>query len=131
MRTILIVDDCSDMACLIADVIKTTHPQVKTTHVKSGEHALEMLNNPVEGHPDIVVTDLQMPGMCGCELAKRIRKLHPHLCVVLTSTVEPPEHKAHGFVTKAYLALKAGQGKWLELIFGIYEKHNGGKHVNP
>ena len=35
--------------------------------------------------PDIVVTDIEMPGMTGIELAKEIRRHHFDLPVVLTS----------------------------------------------
>lgn len=48
---------------------------------------------------DIVFTDVVMPGMNGIDLAKEIRRLYPHLPVVLTSGYSHvlAEHGSYGF----------------------------------
>jgi DNA-binding NtrC family response regulator len=40
--------------------------------------------------PSIVITDIEMPGLSGRELAKRIRQIEPHVPIVYMSS---PEHK--------------------------------------
>lgn len=52
----------------------------------SGESALDQLKqNPA----DVVVSDLQMPGMKGLELVREIKKLYPHTqCIILTGTAD-------------------------------------------
>ena len=41
--------------------------------------------------PDLLITDLRMPGLNGCELARRISAIHPSVRVLLVSAADP-EH---------------------------------------
>jgi len=55
--------------------------------VRSGEEALALLDST---QPDIVLLDLQLPGMDGLEFVRTARQLRPHLrCLVLSSLVDP------------------------------------------
>ena len=53
--------------------------------------------------PDLVITDLRMPGLNGCELARRISAIHPSVRVLLVSAADP-EHLEPGwpFVRKPF-----------------------------
>ena len=56
--------------------------------------------------PDVVVTDVQLPGMSGVELVTELKKLEPSLvCVVMT---------AHGSVQVAVEAMRAGAFEFVE-----------------
>ena len=47
---------------------------------EDGEHGLEMVSKE---HPDLVITDFQMPGIDGLEVLARIQKLKINLPVIL------------------------------------------------
>jgi two-component system, cell cycle response regulator CpdR len=53
--------------------------------------------------PDLLITDLRMPGLNGCELARRISAIHPSVRVLLVSAADP-EHPEPGwpFVRKPF-----------------------------
>lgn len=49
---------------------------------KDGIEAYEMIRHLV---PDIVISDIRMPGMNGIELLEKVRKLHPQIIFILLS----------------------------------------------
>lgn len=49
---------------------------------KDGIEAFEMIRHHV---PDIVISDIRMPGMNGIELLERVRAIHPHIIFILLS----------------------------------------------
>ncbi|MFN8242200.1 MAG: PAS domain S-box protein, partial [Bacteroidales bacterium] len=80
--TILVVDDVDENRKFIRDVIKNTNLEV--FEAASGFSALELLKTVV---PDLIITDIRMPGMDGFELLdeiKSIKKLE-HIPVVAYS----------------------------------------------
>ena len=77
---ILIVDDEAVIAISWEYLLKEEGYEVKTA--LDGKEAIETLNDM---RPDIVFTDLFMPGMDGVELCKRIKAIYPETEVVLIS----------------------------------------------
>ncbi|WP_407668634.1 hypothetical protein [Paraburkholderia xenovorans] len=55
---------------------------------------MERLN---AGRFDVLLTDLNLPGVSGLELAKRALAVHPDIHVVLASGDELPDNSMHGF----------------------------------
>jgi DNA-binding NarL/FixJ family response regulator len=52
---------------------------------------LEAVATVADARPDVIVTDLSMPGMDGVETARYVRERHPQVAVVvLTSTPHSP-----------------------------------------
>jgi two-component system response regulator HydG len=84
--TILIVDDDEDAAALLRDLLCRCGLDV--TAVSSGRQCLEQLRS----HPaDVVVTDVQMPGMSGTELCVTLRERHPDLLPIIVTGRSDPE----------------------------------------
>jgi two-component system response regulator HydG len=84
--TILIVDDDEDTAALLRDLLRRCGLDV--TAVGSGRQCLEQLRN----HPaDVVMTDVQMPGMLGTELCVTLRERHPDLLPIIVTGRSDPE----------------------------------------
>jgi CheY-like chemotaxis protein len=75
---ILVVDDESYIRDLVRETLRARHYESATA--ANGVEALDILRREKF---DIVVTDVVMPGMAGLELVKQIRKVHPHIRVIV------------------------------------------------
>ncbi|HYU32922.1 MAG TPA: sigma-54 dependent transcriptional regulator [Thermoanaerobaculia bacterium] len=69
----------------------------RTASAKDGEEALQRLH---EGHWDVVLLDMKMPGMDGLDVLRRIHALEPGILVIIIT--------AYGSVESAVSALKEG-----------------------
>lgn len=79
-RKLLCVDDDSGIRKLYKDMFGCYGYDV--TVAASGREALKLF---LSRKVDAVVTDLEMPGMTGTELASKLKRLRPELPVVLVS----------------------------------------------
>ena len=79
--TILIVDDEPAVRQLTAEMLEARGFQVRMA--ADAATALELVKRGQP--PDVVLTDLTLPGMDGAELARRLRAARPHLPVLLMS----------------------------------------------
>jgi DNA-binding NarL/FixJ family response regulator len=101
---VLLVDDYQDFLQVLSDFLaKTSWLKVVGT-ANSGDEALAMIR---ELHPDLVVTDLAMPGMNGVETAYRMKQLVPPPRVVVATLHDGQEYRAQaaavgadGFISK-------------------------------
>jgi DNA-binding NarL/FixJ family response regulator len=70
--------------------------------VGDGQEAIRL----VEKHePDVVLTDIAMPGLNGLEVTRHLKKTFPQVRVVILSMYSDDEH--------VYLALRAGAEGYL------------------
>jgi len=80
MPSVLLVDDDEDTRTLISEGL--SRRGFKVDAVASAAECLEWVR---DRDVDVVVTDVQMPGMSGVELCEQLRLRHPHLLpIVLT-----------------------------------------------
>ena len=70
MKRILLVEDTSHLSEEIADILRLEGYLVAIAN--NGLRALELLPS---SRPDLIITDLLMPGMDGFELIKRVRSM--------------------------------------------------------
>jgi DNA-binding NarL/FixJ family response regulator len=102
---VLLVDDYPDFLQMLADFFaKLPWITVVGTAV-SGDEAVAMAR---ELQPDLVVTDLAMPGMNGMEAARRLKQLVPPPRVVIATLHDGQDVRAQaaaagadGFLNKA------------------------------
>ncbi len=99
-RTVLIVDDETLIADTLTDILNESG-LYEALAVYDGASAVRHVQ---ERAPDILITDVVMPGMNGIELAKAVRALHPKTHVVLFSgqahtrdLVEQARHEGFAF----------------------------------
>ena len=91
------------------------------------ESALKSLETDV---PDIVVMDINLPGMSGIECTKSIKEKYPQVQVIMCTVYEDDE--------KIFEALKAGANGYLlkraainEIFESIKSLHHGGSPMSP
>lgn len=81
-KTILVVDDDSDVLKLVGLILTTRGYEVITA--TSADQALRKARN-LDGPPDLLLTDVVMPGLSGPMLADRLSEVHPTLRVLFMS----------------------------------------------
>lgn len=86
IKNILIVEDNDSIrTTLVRSFGVMKHPHGNGYVIKAVGSADEALPIISSGGIDLVITDLQMPGMNGDELVKEIKKQFPHIQTVLAS----------------------------------------------
>ncbi|WP_128544543.1 hybrid sensor histidine kinase/response regulator [Larkinella soli] len=88
-KQVLIVDDNQTNLTILKSQLEQW--KLVPTLAASGRQALDILQT--KPGFDLVITDMQMPGMDGIELARTIRKLHPALPIILLSSIGDESHK--------------------------------------
>lgn len=93
--TVLVVDDDQDIQEVIKDRLESLSCQVLVA--SNGREGLEVLE---QQSPEMVLLDIEMPGMNGLEVLKEIRKRENDVTVVMIT--------AHGTIDRAVQAMKEG-----------------------
>lgn len=86
MTSVLIVDDSKVSRLLSRQFILSKRPDWNVLEAASGEEALEKLRDLV---PELVLLDVNMPGMGGFAAAEKIRSAYPQTRItLLTANVQ-------------------------------------------
>lgn len=101
---VVVVDDEMNVRRVLATLLEQEGYVVS----KAGS-AVEALSHVRAADPDLVLTDLRMPGMDGLELLDQLRRTYPEIPVVLLT--------AHGTVDGAVEAMKRGAYDFLTKPF--------------
>ena len=98
---VLVVDDDPDVALLVKTVLER-RAGCTVDIVEDGRVAIERMT---EVRPDVVVTNIEMPGLSGLELLAELRRTSPHVPVIVMT--------AHVSVEYAVSALRAQADEFL------------------
>jgi DNA-binding NtrC family response regulator len=97
---IVVIDDEVNAAAALETLLREDGYDVARAH--DGRSGLQLL----EKHdPDVVLTDLRMPGMDGIELLAKIKEIRPETMVIVMT--------AYGTVKTAVKAMKLGAEDYL------------------
>lgn len=89
MVHLMIIDDEPLIFYTLQHIINNT-PNMSVMHLaERGEQALDQLK---EAQPDVILLDIQMPGMNGIECLKRIHETYPHIIVILLTTFDDDQY---------------------------------------
>ncbi|NUP13190.1 MAG: sigma-54-dependent Fis family transcriptional regulator, partial [Polyangiaceae bacterium] len=94
-QTVLVVDDEASARSGLAKLLQ--HEGFDAKMAVDGASALAVIE---DSPPDLVITDLRMPGMDGIELVTKLREQLPALPVIVVT--------AHGDMNVAVQAMRAG-----------------------
>src|SRR6478735_4018177 len=93
-------------------------------------HCLDVIENITNTKPDVVIMDIDMPGMNGIEGVKLIRKNFPAVQILMLTVFDDDE--------KVFAAIKAGANGYIlkniepqRLLHAISEVYNGGAPMTP
>jgi DNA-binding NtrC family response regulator len=103
--TVLIVDDDPDMLSMLERLVRKKC-RCEVTTAASGEEAWRCIE---KRPPDIVLTDIKMPGEDGLALLEKIKARHPGMAVIMMS--------GYGTVESAIAALKQGAYDFIQKPF--------------
>ena len=101
---VLVVDDAPDTLEIIQKLLR--YEGYDVTVASTGEEGVKKVE---EERPDVVLMDINLPGIDGAEALKQIRMINPHQCVVMLT--------AFATVENAIYALKEGAFDFLEKPF--------------
>lgn len=119
-----------DQAMVLGALAQLLDIEPDLTVVAQAHDGAEALALARETRPDVVVTDIEMPGTTGLELAGSLRALEPRPRVIIVTTFARP-----GYLRRA---LEAGVSGYLlkdapaaELAEAVRRVHAGGRVIDP
>jgi len=127
MKRILLADDHSFIRLGLIQILKDEFPFAEIKEVGDGE---SLLKEVMKNSWDLVISDLDMPGMSGLEALEKIKQIKPSLPVLILS-IYPEE-------LYAIRVLKAGAAGYMNKNAAPYELINalqriilGKKYITP
>ena len=103
-----VVDDDQSVRWVLEKALRQAGMQART--FERAEHLLEAI---AHGQPDVLITDVRMPGMSGITLLERLRATSPDLPIIVIT--------AHSDLENAVAAYKGGAFEYLPKPFDIDE----------
>jgi len=100
MQKILLIDDESAIIRVLSMSLKSDGYDVVTAY--SGEEGLAVFRKE---SPDVILTDIKMPGMDGLEVLKKIKEINPESEVIIIT--------GHGDIDSAIEALQYGASDFI------------------
>ncbi|MHB8854904.1 MAG: sigma-54-dependent transcriptional regulator, partial [Ignavibacteriaceae bacterium] len=102
MDKILVIDDDQSIRKTLTSYLKKQNYEVLSA--ENGLNGIEIIKNEL---PDIVITDIRMPGADGFEVLKKVKEIDPHIHVIIitafddmNSTVKAMQQGAYDYIEK-------------------------------
>ena len=102
--SILVVEDFRLLRTSVVQWLQYRFPGCVVHGVETGEQALEHVRN---ARPDVVLMDIDLPGIGGLEATARIKAESPDTKIAMLTTYDTPQHRsaatlagAEGYVPK-------------------------------
>ncbi|MHB8790989.1 MAG: response regulator [Desulfobulbaceae bacterium] len=110
-KRILVVDDEEGIQLLYREEFEDDGYEVISAY--NGDDALTIfLKQP----PDLVILDINMPGMNGIEVLRRMKEAHPHLPVILSSAYQEYKQDIGSWASEEYIVKSANMDDLKEAV---------------
>ena len=109
---VLLADDDARFIESLTPLIENQPELTVIAAAENGLHAIELAD---ELHPDAIVIDLHMPLLDGVSAVARLRKDHPHLCLI--ALTGDPDTALHDAVREAGADAVLQKGELVETLF--------------
>ena len=127
MIRVTIFEDYADMREILSTLIESSDGFLLTG---AYSNALEVLSIVRRNKPDVVLMDIQMPGLSGIEATRLIKQHYPEVRVLVQTMFDDNERifaaicmGASGYILKSTPADK--------ILESITDVHNGGSPMTP
>lgn len=123
MLKVIIADDEIKVCKLIHHMVDWSSMGLEVSAIiNDGEKALESIN---EIKPDIVITDIRMPGYDGIELIRRAKEIHPGIYFIIISGYSHFEYAQNAikYGVENYLLKPIKKKELINTLVKIIEKH--------
>lgn len=126
MIKIILVEDHLVVRNGIKLLLDTQENMKVIAEANNGDEALAYLSE--NSIPDIIITDINMPGMDGIELTERLVELYSSIKVIVLSMLSNTQNVSQAFEkgAKGYLVKNVSYD---ELLFAINHIGNGGRYL--
>lgn len=129
----LLVDDSLQDQLLAQEAFDQLCPECLLTCVGSGREALELLRRP-EFRPNVVLLDLNMPGMSGFELLREMKStpqlVHIPVVILSTSSAQQDVSEAYTLHASSYLVKSSSFAGFLEQLEKVLHYWQASRTVN-
>ncbi|MDH8677262.1 response regulator [Fusibacter bizertensis] len=121
MLRVLIVDD---EAIVLESVTQVLSSQFKNIAIETAKNSREGLIKVEHFRPNVIMTDIKMPGMNGLEFIERIRKVNQMVKIIIVSAYDHFEYakEAVKFDVEDYILKPLSKSKLIEVISSIETK---------
>jgi DNA-binding response OmpR family regulator len=113
-KRVLLVDDEESIHLLYREELEEEGYEVFSA--MTGEEALERFT---EVNPDIIILDINMPGMNGLEVLRRIKEINSQLPVILSSAYQEFKQNLTSWASDEYIVKSAN----LDELLAAVKKH--------
>ena len=120
--TVSIVEDSDKLRDTLAQVLNRAEGFHCLSQYANAEDALKTLP---KDHPDVVLMDINLPGMNGVECVRKLKQIVPEIQIVMLTVYEDTDNIFSALAAGAmgYLLKRTTQ---VELLEAIREVHRGG-----
>ena len=94
---ILVVEDEKNMQFFIVEAMKNCKNVVEGT--ASAEEALRKIECFI---PDVIITDINLPGISGFEFINQVKKIHPYIPIIVITALSSREYALEAIQKGAY-----------------------------
>ncbi|MBU0481895.1 MAG: response regulator [Proteobacteria bacterium] len=111
MHKILLVDDEESIHLLYREELEDAGYEVLSA--MNGEEALNILKGT---KPNLVILDINMPGMNGIDVLRKIKEASPDLPVILSSAYQEFKQDLSSWASDAFIVKSADMSELLEAV---------------
>jgi two-component system cell cycle sensor histidine kinase/response regulator CckA len=126
-QSVLVVDDEPDMLRLVEAIL--SEQGYKVTLAKGAENAIRIFEK-THPRPDLILTDVVMPGMSGPMMIDQLLTIEPHLRVLFMSGYDDRQVVQRYVVEKGF-ALVAKPFTLQRLGVAVKNVLEGTQHIDP